>query len=92
MLVRSLLGGLRPRAAEGVKGTLTMGIRISGIGAYVPQGVVTNDELTRRLDTSNEWIVNKTGIRERRIAAADEAPSDMGTFAALQCLSNARLE
>jgi 3-oxoacyl-(acyl-carrier-protein) synthase III len=69
-----------------------MGIRISGIGAYVPQRVVTNDELTSRLDTSNEWIVNKTGIRARRIAASDEAPSDMGTLAALQCLSNARLE
>ena len=43
-----------------------MGIRISGIGAYVPGKIVTNHELAARIDTSNEWIVARTGILERR--------------------------
>lgn len=66
-----------------------MGIRITGVGGYVPSRVLTNVALSRQLDTSDEWIQKKTGIRERRIAAADETPSDMGCAAALQCLMNA---
>ena len=69
-----------------------MGIRISGVGAYVPEGTVTNDELARKVDTSNEWIVAKTGIVSRRIAAPDEAPSDMGWHAAERCLKNAGVD
>jgi 3-oxoacyl-[acyl-carrier-protein] synthase-3 len=66
-----------------------MGIRITGVGAYVPDTIVTNQELCRRVDTSDEWITAKTGIRERRFSAAGEAPSDMGYQAALRCLNNA---
>jgi 3-oxoacyl-[acyl-carrier-protein] synthase-3 len=66
-----------------------MGIRITGVGSYVPETIVTNHDLCRRVDTSDEWITVKTGIRERRISAADEAPSDMGYQAALRCLQNA---
>ena len=55
-----------------------MGIRVSGIGGYVPAKTMTNFELAMAVDTSNEWIISKTGILERRIAAPDEAPSDMG--------------
>ena len=66
-----------------------MGIRIAGVGAYVPGKVVTNDEIARRVDTSNEWISTKTGILERRISGAGEAPSDMGFRAAERCLSQA---
>ena len=65
-----------------------MGIRISGIGAYVPANIVTNHELAARLDTSNEWIVARTGILERRLAGPDEAPSDMGSEAARRCLAD----
>jgi 3-oxoacyl-[acyl-carrier-protein] synthase-3 len=66
-----------------------MGIRVTGLGAYVPSQIVTNYDLARRVDTSHEWIERKTGIRERRIAPPDEAPSDMGQRAARQCLEHA---
>lgn len=66
-----------------------MGIRLTGVGAYVPSRKVRNEELARRVDTSHEWIVGKTGIQERRVSAADEAPSDMAHQAALRCLTQA---
>jgi 3-oxoacyl-[acyl-carrier-protein] synthase III len=66
-----------------------MGIRISGVGAYVPTRAVSNHELARQLDTSHEWIVSHTGIEERRISEPDETPSDMGCQAAQQCLVQA---
>ena len=69
-----------------------MGIRITGVGAYVPQKIVTNDDLVAMVDTSQEWILTKTGIRERRIAGAGEAPSDMGCQAAQRCLSHAGVD
>ena len=69
-----------------------MGIRITGVGAYVPQRSVTNEELVAMVDTSQEWILAKTGIRERRIVAAGEAPSDMGYRAAQECLSQAGVD
>jgi len=69
-----------------------MGIRITGIGAYVPKRIVTNDEVARRVDTSHEWIVAKTGIAERHVAEPDEAPSDMACQAALRCLGQAGVD
>ena len=69
-----------------------MGIRIAGVGAYVPERKLTNDELARRIDTSNEWIVAKTGIQVRRVAASDECPSDMAARAGERCLSNAGVD
>ena len=69
-----------------------MGIRISGIGAYVPSKTVTNLELSRQVDTSDTWITTKTGIRERRISGPDEAPSDMGCYAAVRCLEQAGVD
>jgi 3-oxoacyl-[acyl-carrier-protein] synthase III len=69
-----------------------MGIRITGIGAYVPSKTVTNLELSRRVDTSDTWITTKTGIRERRISGPDEAPSDMGCYAAARCLEHAGVD
>ena len=54
---------------------------ITGVATYVPERVVTNAELTRRLDTSDEWIVTRTGIRERRIGAPGETTADMGAAA-----------
>jgi 3-oxoacyl-(acyl-carrier-protein) synthase III len=71
---------------------MTTGVRIGGIGAYVPAKVVSNRELTARVDTSHEWIAAKTGILERRVAAADEAPSDMGAEAARRCLAHAGVD
>jgi 3-oxoacyl-[acyl-carrier-protein] synthase-3 len=69
-----------------------MGVRITGIGAYVPDHVMTNHELAMRIDTSHDWITSKTGIVERRIAAPDEAPSDMGCEAARRALAHAGVE
>jgi len=69
-----------------------MGIRISGIGGYVPSKTVTNHELAMRIDTSHDWITAKTGIVERRVASETEAPSDMGSEAARRCLAHAGVE
>ena len=48
-------------------------VTITGVGAYVPDRVVTNDDLSKLVDTSDEWIMERTGIRERRIAADEQA-------------------
>jgi 3-oxoacyl-[acyl-carrier-protein] synthase-3 len=69
-----------------------MGIRIAGVGAYVPDRIVTNDELAHRVDTSHEWISARTGIVERRVCSQDEAPSDMAREAAVRCLANAGVD
>ncbi len=64
-------------------------VRIAGIGSYAPEKVLTNRDLERIVETSDEWIVSRTGIRERRIAAEGEASSDMGFAAARQALEAA---
>ena len=56
--------------------------RIAGTGHYAPEKVLTNHDLERMVDTSDEWIVERTGIRERHIAAEGEATSDMAAHAA----------
>jgi 3-oxoacyl-[acyl-carrier-protein] synthase III len=67
-------------------------ISITGLGAHVPERVLTNDELSTIVDTSNEWIMERTGIRERRIAAPDEALTDLALPAARAALDQAGLE
>ncbi len=62
------------------------------IGAYVPSGVLTNHDLEKMVDTSDEWITKRTGIKTRRIAAKDEKTSDMGTKAAEVALKRAGLK
>ncbi len=64
-------------------------VSLTGIGAQVPERVLTNDELSLTVDTSDEWIMERTGIRERRIAAPDEALSDLALPAARQALEQA---
>jgi 3-oxoacyl-[acyl-carrier-protein] synthase III len=63
---------------------------IEGVGSYLPERVLTNRELAETVDTSDEWIVERTGIRERRIAAPGELTSDMAVAAALAALENAQ--
>jgi len=63
--------------------------QIAGCGAYLPKCIVTNHELAHRLDTSDEWIRQRTGIGERRIAASGELTSDLATKAAEHALSSA---
>ena len=67
-------------------------ISITGLGCHVPERVLTNDDLSKMVDTSDEWIVQRTGIRERRIAAPDEALSDLALPAVRQALEQARTD
>ncbi|HZW42063.1 MAG TPA: beta-ketoacyl-ACP synthase III [Agromyces sp.] len=67
-------------------------VSITGLGAYVPERVLTNAELSKLVDTSDEWIVARTGIRERRIAAPEQAMSDLALPAAREALAQAGRE
>ncbi len=64
---------------------------IRSVGVHTPERRVTNEELSRTVDTSDEWIRTRSGIGERRIAGPDENPSDMGAKAAAQALERAGL-
>jgi 3-oxoacyl-[acyl-carrier-protein] synthase-3 len=68
-----------------------MAARIVGVGKYLPSKVLTNADLERMVETSDEWIVERTGIRERRIAAEDETTATMGANAARMALDTAGL-
>jgi 3-oxoacyl-[acyl-carrier-protein] synthase III len=65
--------------------------KIIGTGSYLPKKVLTNFDFEKMVDTSNEWILTRTGIKERRIAADDQFTSDLGYEAALRALSDANL-
>jgi 3-oxoacyl-[acyl-carrier-protein] synthase-3 len=67
-------------------------ISITGLGCHVPERVLTNDELSGLVDTTDEWIVERTGIRERRIAADEEALTDIAFPAARAALAQAGVE
>ncbi|MCL5735476.1 MAG: ketoacyl-ACP synthase III [Actinobacteria bacterium] len=66
-------------------------VTISGLGTYLPETVVTNDDLSRVLDTSDDWIRQRTGIRQRRIAPPGMSSSDLGIPAAIAALADAGL-
>lgn len=63
--------------------------KIAGIGYYIPEQVVTNHDLARHMDTSDEWIQERSGIVERRYAAKNETPTTLGTKAAEMAIKNA---
>lgn len=65
--------------------------RIIGTGSYLPAHVLSNAELAARVDTSDAWIIERTGIRQRHVAAAGEFTSDLGTAAAQRALASAGL-
>ena len=65
--------------------------RITGLGSYLPKRILSNQELEKMVDTSDEWILSRTGIKERRIAVPDEASSDMGAAALLKALERANV-
>ena len=65
---------------------------ILGAGCYLPQRILTNTELAKMVDTSDEWIVQRTGIHQRRIAAAGENTSDLALHAARAALENAKVD
>lgn len=66
--------------------------QVIGCGAYLPERIVTNDEMTRCVDTTDEWIVERTGIRERRVAADGEKTSDLAYVAAREALDDAGID
>jgi 3-oxoacyl-[acyl-carrier-protein] synthase-3 len=69
----------------------TVNSRILGLGHHVPERVVTNDDLTRLMDTSDEWIQQRTGIRERHYISAPAGPADLGAIAARDALAAAEI-
>jgi len=67
-------------------------VRVSGWGSYVPERVLSNADLERLVDTSDEWIRTRTGIRERRVAAPHETTATLGAIAAKRAIATAGLE
>lgn len=65
--------------------------RIAGTGSYLPPRIVTNDDLAKRMDTSDEWIRTRTGIRQRHIADPSQTSSDLGLEASRQALAAAQV-
>ncbi|HLS67536.1 MAG TPA: beta-ketoacyl-ACP synthase III [Pseudogracilibacillus sp.] len=68
-----------------------MGVGVVGVGHYAPDNIVTNKDLEKIVDTSDEWIRTRTGIEERRIAKDDEDSSDMAFIAAQRALEDANM-
>jgi len=68
---------------------MVQAVGITGLGSYVPERVLTNLDLEKMVDTSDEWIVTRTGIRERRIAADDQAASDLALPATREAMAQA---
>jgi 3-oxoacyl-[acyl-carrier-protein] synthase-3 len=66
-------------------------VSIVGTGSYLPEKILTNEDLSRLVDTSDEWITTRTGIKERRIAGKDEHTSDMAAKAALKAIEQAKI-
>jgi len=67
-------------------------VGIIGVGEYLPERILTNADLEKMVDTSDEWIVTRTGIKERHLAAKGQAASDLAFKAAEQALKNAKLK
>ena len=63
--------------------------KIKGVGSYLPKKVITNKDLEKTLDTTDEWITSRTGIKERHIVGSDEQTSDLAFEAAKKAISNA---
>ena len=69
-----------------------MKVGILGTGSYAPEKILTNDDLAKMVDTNDEWISTRTGIKERRIASDNEATSDLAYKAALNAIDNAGID
>src|SRR5437899_6230734 len=80
----------QPRSSPRSHKTLRT-VSIVGTGSYVPEKVLTNEDLSRMVDTSDEWIITRPGIKERSVAAKDENTSDMAPKAALKAIEQAKI-
>lgn len=67
-------------------------LKIAGVGYCVPETVITNDDLTKLYDTSDEWIYTRTGIKERRVVSGEETAIDLGCKAAINALEKAQMK
>ena len=67
------------------------GVGITGVGSFVPENIMTNSDLEKIVDTSNEWIMDRTGIQERRIADKGVATSDLSSIAAQRAMEDANV-
>ena len=67
-------------------------IIIAGTGSYLPEKIITNHDIAKTVDTSDEWVYTRSGIKERRIAQSEEAASDMALISAKRALENAKLK
>ena len=70
---------------------MSLSVKISGTGSYLPDKILSNEDLEKIVDTSDEWITTRTGIKERRIAADTQSTSDLATEAAIAAMSDAKL-
>ena len=70
---------------------MSLSVKISGTGSYLPDKILSNEDLEKIVDTSDEWITTRTGIKERRIAADTQSTSDLATEAAIGAMSDAKL-
>src|SRR5687767_11092803 len=77
-----------PRAKHGFQGRTCS---ITAVGSYVPKRTLTNADLEKLVETTDEWIVTRTGIRERHIAAETEYTSDLAAQAALRAMKNGNI-
>ena len=68
------------------------GMELVGIGAYAPERIITNDELTNLVDTSDEWITTRTGIRQRHVVSGDETVTELSIKAANEALACANMK
>src|SRR5580658_6455919 len=85
---RSIKKFKNPRARHDFKGRTCS---ILAVGSYVPERVLSNKHFEKMVDTSDEWITSRTGIKERRIAAKNESPSDPASKAALRAMARAKI-
>src|SRR5438093_11340286 len=83
--------GSRGGARRSRRRTRMMRARITGVGAYAPKRILSNADLEKMVETSDEWIVQRSGIHERRIADESEATSDLAVRAAQQAIERANL-
>jgi len=67
-------------------------VGIIGVGEYLPEKILTNADIEKMVDTSDEWIISRTGIKERHLAAAGQAASDLAFKASVQALNNAKIK
>lgn len=69
-----------------------IGLRLAGLGSYLPERILTNSDLEKMVQTTEDWIISRTGIRERRIANKNELASDMGAKAAMKAIERAGIQ